>query len=155
VYTFGSINLLSDLTGSVTLLLGGLFACAYLFTLLRFWQQKFDFARTCLLLVLIFIATGKVFSPQYIIWILPLLAYAGIFNCLTLIVWGATTALTTYIYPVLYLRADSPTHTIYVPHFIQTLFIRNSLLVIATLALLFDWFRDVGIRKTTPLDHLD
>ena len=99
--------------------------------------------------LLLFVATGKVFSPQYLIWLMPLLAYAGAFDRFWLLCWGAVSLLTTFIFAYLYTRVTDPLLIPYVPGFVPTVSIRNALFVLLTLAYLFNWFQ-VRQRKLLP-----
>jgi hypothetical protein len=56
----------------------------------------------CLLTLLIVMVTGKVFSPQYLIWVIPLAAYVGQSNRRWLLFWTLVGLLTSWIYPYLY-----------------------------------------------------
>ena len=140
VYTFGSNNMLSELGGVVSNAFEILFIAGYLYTIYLQWHGKIDLVQTCIALLFIFIATGKVFSPQYLIWIIPLLAYSGAFNLFWLVVWGSISLLTTIIYPYLYTRTLEAVNIPYVPGFIPVVTARNTLFVLLTLAYLFNWF---------------
>lgn len=76
-FTFGSLNVLSSLSWSVTLLLMVLLVVGLLYTWWLQWRGHMDLAMACLVTLLIVIITGKVFSAQYLIWVLPLAAYVG------------------------------------------------------------------------------
>src|SRR5450759_3818529 len=64
---------------------------------------------------MVVIVTGKVFSPQYLIWLIPLLAYSGASSRMWWLIWGATSLLTIAIYPGYYSltthMAELPTPT--------------------------------------------
>jgi hypothetical protein len=99
VFTYQSLNIISPLTRLVSPLalileLGGL---AYTFWLQ--WRGKLSIAEVSLLTVLIIMVTGKVFSPQYLIWVTPLIALVGKANWKWLLTWGLVGALTTFMFP--------------------------------------------------------
>ncbi|MDQ6661894.1 MAG: glycosyltransferase 87 family protein [Chloroflexota bacterium] len=147
-YTFGSINILSPLNGSVSLLFEISFVLGYIYVIWLQWREKLDIVQASIAILLVFIITGKVFSPQYLIWLMPLLAYSGAFNYLWLLAWGSISALTTIIYPYLYTREPNVLHVQNVPGFTQAIAIRNTLFLLLTLAYLFNWFH---IRRRRPL----
>ncbi len=148
VFSFGSVNMVSALGGVISNISEFLFIAGYLYSIYLQWRGKLDIVQTCIALLLIFIATGKVFSPQYLIWVIPLLAYSGAFDRFWLIVWGSISLLTTIIYPYFYTRILDAVKTPYVPGFIQIVSARNLLFVLLTLAYLFNWFH---IRNRRPL----
>jgi hypothetical protein len=141
VYTFGSVNIASDLGNIVALSSEALFVLGYAFTILYQWRGKLNLAQTFIGLLLVFIVTGKVFSPQYLIWLIPLLAYQGAFSRLWLILWGSLSILTTVIYPYLYMLTPDARKAPYVPGFIESVTVRNILLVLVTLAFLLNWWQ--------------
>ncbi len=146
-YTFGSLNIISPWDNAVSLLFEVAFLLGYAYTLLIQWRGKIDLTQSCIVLLLIFMAGGKVFSPQYLIWIIPLLAYNGAYDMFWLLTWGIISLLTTIIYPYLYTRA--PILFVQdVPGFVQLVSIRDALFLFITLAYLFNWF---GIRPQKPL----
>ncbi|HEY6287085.1 MAG TPA: hypothetical protein VIX20_15585, partial [Ktedonobacteraceae bacterium] len=140
VFSFGSVNMASALAGVVSNLSEILFIAGYIFSIYLQWRKKLDIVQTFIGLLLVFIATGKVFSPQYLIWVIPLLAYSGTFDRFWLIVWGSISLLTTIIYPYFYTRIFVAVKTPYVPGFIQIVTARNTVFVLLTLAYLFNWF---------------
>lgn len=148
VYTFGSINIESDLGNLVALACEACFVLGYALVILWQWRGKLDVVQAFIGIVLVFVVTGKVFSPQYLIWLIPLLAYHGSFTRLWLILWGILSLLTTVVYPYLYMQARSATLAPYIPGFIEFVAIRNALLVVITLAFLFNWW-DMK-RRTIP-----
>ncbi len=153
VYTYGSINMISMLGGPIAILFDLLFALGYMYIIFLQWRGKLDIVQSCIALLLVFIVTGKVFSPQYLIWMVPLLAYSGAFDSLWLVIWVSISILTTIVYPYLYTRALNGTAAPYVPGFIQSVAVRNALLVLVTLAYLFNWFQ-LRRRKVLPSNDI-
>jgi hypothetical protein len=149
VFSFGSVNMVSALGGGISNISEFLFIAGYLYSIYLQWRGKLDIVQTCISLLLIFIATGKVFSPQYLIWVIPLLAYSGAFNRLWLIIWGSISLLTTIIYPYFYTRIIDAVKTPYVPGFIQIVSGRNMLFVLLTIAYLLNWFH-IRKRRAIP-----
>src|SRR6266487_1228115 len=102
IFTYGSLNMLHAYSplisrGEMLLLVAGL-----LFTSWLQWRRKIDLATSALLTLLIVMVTGKVFSPQYLIWVVPLVAYIGGSDIRWFITWIAICGLTTFIYPFIY-----------------------------------------------------
>jgi hypothetical protein len=148
-FSYGSLNLLSPASGllsgiGATLLLAGL--------LLTLWLQGrgvFDLATALLVLYALLIITGKVFSPQYFIWIIPLIACSQRSQQREalpwLLCWAFAGLLTTFSYVVFYPFLADPASASQVvlklPGFFETLLVRNLLFLIATLAPLVEGFR--------------
>ncbi len=100
------------------------------------WQRRIDLAMATLLTLLVVMVTGKVFSPQYLIWVIPLAAYVGGTNWRWIASWVAICTLTTLIYPYTYY---APGHTgiiqvPLVPWFYPTVTLRNFVLFGVVLA---------------------
>jgi hypothetical protein len=134
-FSFGSRNMFSPLSplvsaGDTVLLVAGLF-----YTLWLQWRGKVTLAMSSLLILLVIIYTGKVFSAQYLIWIAPIIAYVSRGEKKWLIGWGSVSLVTTLIYPFLYERLNFPFGP-YLPDFYLTVFVRNALFSIF-LAVLF------------------
>jgi hypothetical protein len=109
VYSFGSLNVVSPLSNGISLLSLVCSGAGLLYTFWLQWRGKLDIYTASLVTVLIIMITGKVFSPQYFIWIAPLLAFVGRANWKWLITWGSVGLLTTWIWPNMY----------YAVHFLQ------------------------------------
>jgi hypothetical protein len=154
IYNFGSINSISPLSGPVGLLTTVCFiiGCIYIFWLQ--WHNTMDLTQTAIALLLLFIATSKVFSPQYLIWLTPLLVYAGAFDAFWLLLWGTISFLTNIIFILFYSRitsTDTATLQLLIQSlhgFFEVISLRNALFVFITLAYLFNWFQ---IRLRKPL----
>lgn len=154
VYNFGSINSLSPLSGIVGRLTSICFALGCIYILWQQWHNRLDLTQTFIALLLLFIATSKVFSPQYLIWITPLLAYAGAFDAFWVLIWGTISLLTTIIFILFYSRintTDTATLQVLIQSlhgFFEVIGTRNAFFVFITLAYLFNWFQ---IRQRKPL----
>ena len=154
IFSFGSINSLSPLSGIVSRFSSACFLLGCIYILWLQWQRKLDVTQTAIALLLLFIATNKVFSPQYLIWLIPLLAYAGAFDMLWIVLWGAISLLTmvTFIFFYSHINVtDSVTIQTLIqslPGFFEVIGVRNALLVFVTLAYLCNWFH---IRQRKPV----
>jgi hypothetical protein len=147
-FTYGSLNVISPLGDSLALITECAFVLAFVYTIWQQWRGKLDVVQSCIALLLVFIAFGKVFSPQYLIWLMPLLAYTSALDGFWLLSWGSISLLTSIIYPYLYTRTTNVLLVQYVPGFIQAVAVRDALFVLVTLAYLFNWFQ---IRRRKPL----
>lgn len=153
-YSYGSINIISDqlgqtisLTGTSCLILGAVYI------LWLQWHKKLDIVQASIALLLVFLATGKTFSPQYLMWLIPLLAYAGAYNRFWIFCWGTILLLTAVLYIFFYshLPTSIDAHTITLPTgFLAVVSARNIFFVFVTLAYLFNWWQ-ARLRKWLPL----
>jgi hypothetical protein len=131
-HSFHSYNLVGSAAAELSLLAGvGLVGGC----LLVYWQQlsgRLAFGRALTLCLLVIVCTDRVFSPQYLMWVVPMVAiterdYDG--------VWLAICALTTLIFPYAYDLAGlhgSGTPDSYPWFFSGLIAVRNALLVVAT-----------------------
>ncbi len=145
ISSFGSVNVVSGLQRRVEFSLDTLLVLGYLYALFVQWRGKLDVTQAFIAILLVFIVTGKVFSAQYLMWLIPLLAYSGAYNLFWLLTWGLISLLTTYIYPYIYTSAPINSQVPYQPGFIESVTARNVLLAFLTLAYLFNWWQ---VRST-------
>ena len=150
-FTFGSLNLESGLSRLLSppctlLLLAGI-----LFLLWLQWRRRIDLAQAMVGLVCILMATGKVFSPQYLIWLIPLLAYlfaSGRTNRAWMYCWAALLLLTTCIYIFYYSHLVDPRLDAQIvqtlPGFFELVLLRNLMLLCTTIVFLGGWR---GVRQ--------
>ena len=147
--SYGSLNIISALTGIVAALGTFFLLVGYLSIIFMQWRGKLDITQATIAILLVSIGTGKVFSPQYLIWLMPLLAYAGAFDVFWNICWGIVMVLTTYTLIFLYTKPVTDIRDIpLLPGFFETIGIRNAFFVLITLAYLFNWFH---ARQRRPL----
>jgi glycosyl transferase family 87 len=142
-YTFQyqSLDFLSSLSNKVSLLSTLLLGAGLLYTFWLQWRGKIDLSMACLLTMLILLITGKVFSPQYLIWVAPLVAYAGGWNWKWLLSWGSVSILTTVIFPYLYVDIA------YIKAYYPVILARDVLIVAIVGVLLFHATRKPANRE--------
>src|SRR5437588_2200645 len=136
-YTFGSLNVISDLSSKVSLLGTLCFAAGLLYT---YWLQlrgKLDVFTASLLALLISMITGKIFSPQYLMWVAPFIAYIGKSNWKWLLSWGIVCVLTTSIYPFIYTYAPDALSVPRVPLFYPFVLLRGVIILAIIFALFY------------------
>ncbi len=141
-YSFGSGNVLSPLSSQVSLAFTLCFILGLLVIYWLQWRGRLNLALACLLTLLVVIVTGKVFSPQYLIWVTPFVAYVGKNNWKWLVSWGSVGLLTTFIYPHIYTVASATSGVISVgqiPAFYPSVLARG-LIILAIIAVVC-WFR--------------
>jgi hypothetical protein len=134
-HSFGSANVISGasgLVGTVSLLamLAGL-AAVYAATL----TGRLRLRAACLACLLVVIITNRVFSAQYVMWLLPLVAFEIGLDP----VWIAICLLSFLVYPVMFALtglADAMPATAYSPAFLVVVAARNALLLFAAWRLL-------------------
>ena len=126
--SFNSLNLVGPLESpmkllSLLVLVGGMLLVCW-----RVLRGKLSLGQGFVALVAVILASNKLLSPQYLLWILPLVAYVEGFDLL----WLTICALTTLIFPFLYHTRQPvllvPTN----PWFLPMIALRNALLVAAT-----------------------
>jgi hypothetical protein len=125
--SFGSLNLVGPLDGvirqiSLLALVGGTLLVCW-----RVFSGKLSLGQGFVGMVAVVLASNKLLSPQYVMWILPLVAYVEGFDLL----WLTICALTTLIFPFTYQTRHPillvPTN----PAFLPTIALRNAFLVAA------------------------
>jgi hypothetical protein len=153
VYTYGSLNVLSPLSSPVSdlALLALLAGLGYTFWLQ--WRGKLSLAQATLLTLLVVMLTGKVFSPQYMIWILPFAAIVGRSNWKWLLAWGIISLLTTLIYPFIYDHAGHILLVALQPLFYPVVTLRNALMLGVVIVLFYQANRSHPRRAITAEKH--
>jgi glycosyl transferase family 87 len=128
---WSSYNLVGPLEGGIMALLSfaGLAGLGWVYW--RSWLGRLDFGRGLLAVICLTLLTSKVFSPQYLIWALPLVVEVEGIDLL----WLLICACTTLIYPVLYVNEHifgTPGPLPYTGAFLGTIAIRNAALIVAS-----------------------
>jgi hypothetical protein len=147
-YSFVSLNYVGSLDGvlkqlSALALVGG---CLWVY-----WRQargRLTAGQAFLACLCAVLVTNKIFSPQYLIWVLPMVAYVEGLDVL----WLAICVLTTLDFPIIY-QMRHPIWTVpYTPEFMPVLALRNGLLVWATFRVIVRGRRAVT-RGPLPTDQ--
>ncbi len=137
-HTFNSFNITGPGDRAVSTLFSGLFVIGSLFVFYRQATGRLTFRQACLACVCLLLATSKVLSTQYLIWVLPLVAMVLELDA----VWILICVLTALIFPGLYFltalidQAPEATATAYSWPFLVAIGTRNTLLVAATFRVL-------------------
>lgn len=149
-HTYGSLNLLSPLFSQIAPWATILLVVGLLYVYWLQWRSKINLAAACLLTLLIVMLTSKVFSPQYLIWVAPLIAYIGEDHPGWLLPWTILGVLTTWIYPYIYNLNPDILSVPNIPLFYPVVAARNGLLLGFTLALLiyYSFKRRVNIDSS-------
>jgi hypothetical protein len=137
--TFGSFNAISPLAGVITQGFIGLFCVGYIYILIQQRKGHMNLAQASLAALLVLVATSKIFSPQYLLWLIPLLAYTAAENRRVLLYWGGISVLTTLIFPIYYMVIPVIINSALVPGFLPVILLRDGLFVLLTLAYLFNF----------------
>jgi len=134
-HTFNSFNITGPGDRIVSALFAVLFAAGALFVLYRQATGRLTLRQACLACVCVLLATSKVLSTQYLVWVLPLVAMELELDA----VWILICVLTALIFPGLYFltalidQAPQATATAYTWPFLVAIATRNALLVAAAL----------------------
>jgi hypothetical protein len=99
-FAFGAMNILTPVNGPVGLAFDVLMAMSIATTLALFYWNQLDFHQASLLVIVILLLTSKVFSVQFIMWMIPLWCYFPLNRY-----WILASAFSSAGYPVAYLYA--------------------------------------------------
>ena len=132
VFTYQSLNFLSPISHVVSLLSAFFLGGGILFTCWLQWRGKIDLPMACLIILLIVLVTGKVFSPQYLIWVAPLVAYVGQAQWKWLVSWVGVSILTLIIFPFMYVDI------VYIQTYYPVILVRDWLILAVVCVLLYE-----------------
>ncbi len=146
--TFGSLNTLSPIAGTVSQVFVILLCLGYIFIIIQQWKGKMDLVQASLAALLVLLATSKIFSPQYLLWLIPLLAYSATDNRRLWLYWGGISILTTLIFPIYYVIIANINVSSLAPGFLLAILLRDGLFVLLAAAYLFNF---LNLRKRSDL----
>ena len=147
---WSSYNLVGPLDSGIMALLdfAGVAGLGWIYW--RTWLGRLDLGRAMLAVICVTLLTSKVFSPQYLIWALPLVVEVEGID----LVWLLICACTTLVYPVLYVNEHifgTPGPLPYTGPFLGTIAIRNAALLVAAARVLLPGRRLVTLPATEPV----
>jgi hypothetical protein len=144
-FTYGSLNILTSGATIISPLASVAEIVGMLYVFWLQWRGKIDLATTSLLTLLVVIVTGKVFSPQYLIWVIPLVAYVGESKRWWIVIWCLIGLLTSWIYPYIYRMTHNIEKVPYLLPFFPATTARNILLAAFVVSLLY-----IAARNHSP-----
>jgi hypothetical protein len=129
-HSFSSVNMIA--TGSSLVTAGAFAALVIGCAATWLWQYsgRLSLGRACLVCLIVVVLTSRVFSPQYLIWLLPLVALEVGLDA----VWIGICVLTFIDYPLMYGLSgmmDGQTATAFTTPFLIVVAVRNGLLLLA------------------------
>ncbi|MGA2505542.1 MAG: glycosyltransferase family 87 protein [Anaerolineales bacterium] len=146
--SFGSLNTLSPIAGGVSQFLVILLCMGYIFIVIQQWKGKMNFVQAFLAMLLVLVSTSKVFSPEYLLWLIPLLAYSATGNRKLWLYWGGISILTTLIYPIYYGVIANLNGSFLDSGFLPVILLRDGLFVLLTIGYLFNF---LNLRESSDL----
>jgi hypothetical protein len=132
VYTYHSLNLVGPLDRVLTPLSAIALAGGCLLVYWRVARGWLPVGKAFVACLCVILVTNKIFSPQYLIWVLPLVAYVMGLR----LAWVLIGLLTTLVYPFIYFAYPHIRLVAYDPLFLPALAVRNALLLYVTVRLL-------------------
>jgi hypothetical protein len=130
VASFGSDNLVSVLDDPVNILMTVVMVVGLVIITVRIWRGHYSLRHAFLGILLLTLMTGKLFSTQYLLWVLPIAVYVveSLEGFMPLL-WLTICALTSLEYPGLFHRPEQG--------YYRVVAIRNACLAALTLVAIF------------------
>lgn len=154
-FSFGSLNLIPYLTSctypnsSIMQIFSLIFLVGEILLLLSililFLRKRLALSSTILCILISLLLTGKVFSPQYLLWIIPLVVYCFGKDKVVLLLWTGIGFFTTLLYPFFEEKF------VFIPTVSSTLFFTVSLIRTIFLASSFVYFIWYDLKQSRNL----
>jgi hypothetical protein len=130
--TYHSLNVLGTTAAAVSWITTALFAAGVILVCLRAWRGQDSLGRSFVLILLVMLCTSKLLSPQYLLWLFPVVAYVEGLRLRWLVVALLTLMIFPYGYGLDLSIVRLPDH----PQFMSVILARNAVLVALTIAYL-------------------
>lgn len=143
VFSFASLNYVGPLDVALKPLSALALAAGCVVVYWRQAQGKLSVGQACVACLCAVIVTNKIFSPQYLIWVVPLVASVDGFDVL----WLLVCMLTTVDYPIIY-QMRPLIEVPYTPAFMPVVAARNLVLVYITARAIFR--QPARVRRALP-----
>ncbi len=127
-YSFTSLNYVGQLGGALRALSTVALAAGCVWVYWRQAQRKLTVGQAFFACICVVLATNKIFSPQYLIWVVPLAAYVIGLDW----IWVAICFLTWLDFPIMYQWEHPIWRVPFSPLFMPALALRNGLLLWVT-----------------------
>ncbi len=148
VFSFQSLNYVGPLDVALKPLSALALAAGCVWVYWQLARRRMTIGQAFVACLCAVIVTNKIFSPQYLIWVLPVVAYVDGFDFL----WLAICAFTTIDYPILYQMRHPITTVPYSWQFMPVIALRNLLLLFVTLRAIIRPTPAVDIACVPPPD---
>jgi hypothetical protein len=153
VLSYGSLNIISPYSNILTVLIGVLFLSGYVYLIVLLVKDKIKIELTYLIALLLLISTNKVFSPQFLIWLIPMIAFYGTGNKYWWIIWGSICLLTTSMFPgyaAIAIGFGKIEDASSLSGLMLIGSVRDGLIFLMTLSYLFNWFNFRKVNSNMP-----
>ncbi len=143
-YSGGVLITILEIAGLVFL------GAAYILSSRLYLLKRISFEKLILIILSVLILTDKVFSPQYLLWIYPTVAYVIRPRSRYFYFWIIIALLTSIIYPFLYGDTVFNFHIHSANLFLGTILLRNTVLIIFLILYILDFAKFPRYSRFNP-----
>jgi hypothetical protein len=126
------------MTQKITLILILTLICGLMYMVKLYKARRITLSQMYIIVLLLILSTSKVFSPQYMLWILPLIAYVHGFDKKIFSITAILSVLTTIVFPILY--SGNTLISISSIQLEDGIFVRNLVFIVFAISYIFNIF---------------